>query len=117
MTKKMVIPAPPREVVRWLQSLVENAEPEKAAAPTTRTPAPRVGYSLKGRVPLSKLTPRARQVAIFLKDHKGATASDVEKFLISKADVPKAAAPNAFRGAMARLRKLGLVEAKPRDDE
>lgn len=118
--KTIAIPAPPKEVVRWLSTLVRQKAISSAVAPAAESSRdqsnnlrPRVAYKVKGRVSRSKLTPRAIQVLDFLQAHPKASAHDVEKFLVAKAKVPAESAPNVFRGAMARLRAIDAVEAKP----
>lgn len=120
MKKILAVPAPPREVIRWFATLVNQKPEAPARAAVSRdsnTLRPRVAYKIKGRVARSKLTPRAVQVLDFLQAHPRASAHDVENFLVTKAKVPAESAPNVFRGAMARLRAIDAVEAKPLVEE
>lgn len=111
---KLVTVALPSALVRQLARAL-HTEPAAASSPraATEVERPRLGYSIKGKAIRAQLTPRAIQVLDFLRDHKGSTAHDVEKFLVTKAAVPKASAPNSFRGAMARLRAQGVIATEP----
>lgn len=112
MKAQNVVEVPP-QVKRWLTRMLAGTAVATPPVNGATIERPRTAYSVRGRIARTKLTPRAIQVLDYLRAHPKANAHQIEKFLVSKAGVPVDSAPNAFRGAMARLRAIDAVRTEP----